>query len=391
MLSIQLFGDVVLRYHGRLLAFKAPPRTLPLLAYILLHRKEVIARERIAMQLWPDDPENVALGNLRRHLHYLKSILPSDGGQFIVIDRRTVHWNERGPLWLDVQAFEALSAGEDKVEQAIEVYRDDLLPLCEDDWIYFERERLRNLQTLNLERALAHATARGDRAALLKHAQRLLALDPWREDVMRQLIVVRRELGDRAGALAEYERFAKRLQEELGTNPMSETLAALTAEAVPAPQPQKTVASPPSLVGRESELERLRTWWSRTAPSGASIMLIGGEAGIGKTSLMEALAEFVRAQGVPVYRGTTSFSESMPYEPFIVALRDAGDTSFVVTASPTRAELFEKFVTRFRALAVDTPALTLLEDLHWADEDTLALLQHLILALSDTHLQFGAT
>ncbi len=391
MLSIELFGDVVLRHNGSVLAFKAPPRTLPLLAYIVLHRKEVIARERIAAQLWPDDPENAALGNLRRHLHYLKNVLPANAGEYILIDRRTLQWNLDLPMWLDVEAFEAASADESRIQEAIELYRDDLLPLCEDDWIYFERERLRNVQTLNLERALALATARGDRRALLQHAQRLLALDPWREDVMRQLITLRRSLGDRAGALAEYERFAKRLQDELGTDPMPETLAALTEEPVALPQPATESVRRAPFVGRESELERLRAWWSRAARTGASIMLIGGEAGIGKTSLTEALAALVQTQGVPVYRGTTSFSESMPYEPFIVALRDAGNTDFTVTASPSRVELFEHFVNRFRALAVDTPALLVIEDLHWADEDTLALLQHLILALSGTPLHFVAT
>ena len=68
----------------------------------------------------------------------------------------------------------------------------------------------------------------------------MLAHDPWLEDVLRTLIRLRYEAGDRAGALVEYERFARTLRAELGTDPMAETRAAYEAiahEAAPAHAP----------------------------------------------------------------------------------------------------------------------------------------------------------
>src|SRR6202022_983908 len=65
-----------------------------------------------------------------------------------------------------------------------------------------------------------------DYATAIPAAQRLLADDPWRDDVLRTLVRLRYEAGDRAGALAEYEGFAAALRDELGTEPMAETQAA---------------------------------------------------------------------------------------------------------------------------------------------------------------------
>src|SRR5690348_12496673 len=157
MLSIQLLGDVTLKHRGEIVPFKAPPRTLPLLAYLLLHRKEAVSRERVAAQLWPDEHETDARANLRRHIHYLAKVLPEDSGAWLQVDRRTVSWNVSLPQWIDIDAFESASAAEDRLDEAIELYRDDLLPTCYDDWIYYERERLRGMQVLNLERAIERA------------------------------------------------------------------------------------------------------------------------------------------------------------------------------------------------------------------------------------------
>jgi DNA-binding SARP family transcriptional activator len=387
VLSIQLLGDVTIRYDGRLVPFKAPPRTLPLLAYLLLHRQETVSRERVAAQLWPDDHETDARANLRRHVHYLLKVLPEEGGPWLHIDRRTISWNDTLPQWIDIDAFEKAGASEDTLDEAIELYRDDLLPTCYDDWMYYERERLRSLQISNLERAIARAKQNADRPSMLKYAQRLLAMDPWREDVMRELLATRQALGDRAGALAEFERFAQRLQDDLGVEPMAETLAVLndTAPLAPALPAQSTI------VGRESEMERLRAWWSRATRSGCSVALIGGEAGIGKSALLEVLAGLAASEGARAFKGTTSFSESTPYEPFLVALRDAGDTSFTVPRTSTRRELFELFTQRFRDLAQDGPVLVALEDLHWADQETIDLLEHAVTALADVPIFFVGT
>jgi len=130
---------------------------------------------------------------------------------------------------------------------------------------------------------------RGERAfeAALRYAQALVAHDPWREDAIRHVMSLRYEMGDRAGAIDEYERFAARLDAEIRVAPMPETIAAYDAIVAVArrrpdasPESQKT--SPGAdrwtimpLCGRERELRWLHERWSRAVRGAGGTMLIG--------------------------------------------------------------------------------------------------------------------
>src|SRR5271165_1320135 len=101
--------------------FRAPPRTLPLLTYLLLHRAKPVSREMAAFTLWPDDDETSARTNLRRHLHYLQSALPvpPPGRPWVLIEgRSTVRWNPRAACEIDVVEFERLSSSDASLESA---------------------------------------------------------------------------------------------------------------------------------------------------------------------------------------------------------------------------------------------------------------------------------
>ena len=67
---VAVFDDAGLRIH-------TPPRVPVLLTYLLLHRDRPQARDDVAFALWPDDSEDEARANLRRHLNYLRSALAS--------------------------------------------------------------------------------------------------------------------------------------------------------------------------------------------------------------------------------------------------------------------------------------------------------------------------
>ena len=75
-LAIHLFGKPSLLVDATPVRFAAPPKTFPLLAYLLLHRAQPVDRQQIAFALWPDDPEASGRTNLRRHLHHLQRALP---------------------------------------------------------------------------------------------------------------------------------------------------------------------------------------------------------------------------------------------------------------------------------------------------------------------------
>jgi DNA-binding SARP family transcriptional activator len=76
----------------------------------------------------------------------------------------------------------------------------------------------------NLETAIRRRREAGDTVGALRYVEDLLAHDPWREDVLRDLMDLRWRIGDRAGALATFRDFSRRLRTELAADPMPETV-----------------------------------------------------------------------------------------------------------------------------------------------------------------------
>ena len=155
------------------------------------------------------------------------------------------------------------------------------------------------------------------------------------------------------------------------------------------------------LVGREAELERLEAALERARAGAGGIVLLAGEAGVGKSRLSAALAQDA---GVPVLRGAAAQGRTAPYGPLVAALRallharpgglDACGPLRphlarllpelgAAAAETDRATLFEALRC---ALASAGPALVLLDDLHWSDEATLEVLAALAEPLADMPL-----
>jgi DNA-binding SARP family transcriptional activator len=224
LLEIRLLGSLELRSRGRMRPFVAPPRTLPLFAYLLLHRGRPIARKALAEALWPDDPPERSRAELRRHLYYLQKALPParPAAPWIVASHAAVEWNPKASYQVDVDEFLRRDCA-GMCSEAVTLYRGELLAGLDDEWLLCERERLGNLYARNLLALIQDQRARRDFGAALDSVRRLLSHDPWREDAIRHLISIRFETGDRAGAIAEFARFAERLRAELGVTPMRET------------------------------------------------------------------------------------------------------------------------------------------------------------------------
>ncbi len=79
MLNIHLFGNQRVLQNEATLKFSAPPKATPLWAYLLLHRRQPVPRTTLAYTLWPDDSEDEARKNLRRHVYQLQRALPKTG------------------------------------------------------------------------------------------------------------------------------------------------------------------------------------------------------------------------------------------------------------------------------------------------------------------------
>jgi DNA-binding SARP family transcriptional activator/Flp pilus assembly protein TadD len=237
---IHLFGRPHLSEDEVPLKFKAPARALSLLTYLFVHGRAPLSRDAVAFALWPDDMETDARANLRRHLFYLTNdVLPPPAPKtpWIVADKRTIGWNAAAPAWCDIREFERLAADPTGAAEAVTLYRGDLLEGFEDEWLEAARERLRELQVRLLLELIAARRAAGSHAAGIGYARQLLAIDPWREDGIRALIELRNANGDRAGALATYRDFVKRLEAEMGVAPMPATTRTYERVATAAPPP----------------------------------------------------------------------------------------------------------------------------------------------------------
>ncbi|MDQ2664151.1 MAG: AAA family ATPase, partial [Candidatus Eremiobacteraeota bacterium] len=427
-LSIRLLGGLRLRYGELDVRFNAPAKTLALLGYLLVHRDEKISREALAFTLWPDDAENKARANLRRHNLLLQQTLPQEAA-WTIADHRSIQWNAACACEIDIAEFERLSERPETAAEAVNLYAGDLLPDLYDDWILPQRELLRRMQSVNLERLTERYRHDRDFAKAISTAQRLVAHEPWREDTIRTLMSLRYESGDRAGALAEYEAFALRLRRDMDVEPMPETVAryesilrnAPTYRSRTAEHADTPASTPVPFVGREAEFMQLESWWNRAARGHGRCALVSGEAGIGKSRLMAELRNMVDAQGGRAIIGYTTFPEAAPYQAVIEALRGAlpmisarnlkpiwrASAAAVlpelrqldeklpplVALEPERQQdrLLEALVRCFEAIAQTRPLLVVLEDVHWAGSATIAFLEYFTRRVESLPILIAAT
>ncbi len=158
------------------------------------------------------------------------------------------------------------------------------------------------------------------------------------------------------------------------------------------------------LVGRHGERARLEELLRRAGDGVGAIVLLGGEAGVGKTRLA---AEVAAGADALVLRGSATQGATAPYGPLVAALRSRlrAQPDALAGAGPLRAELalllpelgdraaaadrptlFEALRAAFAHVAAERPALVLLDDLQWSDEATLEVLSSLAVPVRELPL-----
>jgi eukaryotic-like serine/threonine-protein kinase len=228
----------------------AQPKRLALLAYLAANAGTAACRrDRLLALFWPELDEPRARKALNRAVHFLRheiggETIPSRNGDEIAVD--PTH------LWCDIAAFQsAVNSGD--WTHALTLYRGDLLPSfyvddapAFDEWMEQERTRLR-LAAASAARALATEREHEGKATIaISLARRAAALSELDERMVRQLLALLDRLGDRAGALEVYDRFARRLRDEFDAEPAVETnrlIAEIRARADASPNHKRDVAT----------------------------------------------------------------------------------------------------------------------------------------------------
>ena len=349
-------------------------------------------RGRLAQLLWPDAAEARARANLRQCLHRLKAAggPPWWTGDAVLALAPDVQLLPPG----DPDAGELLAGWSAPGSGSLS------------DWLQQARERARaeQLQALAARAQAAEAAQAYEQA--LAPVQRMLALDPLAEAHHRALMRLHYLRGATDQALAQHERLRRLLAQELGAQPDAQTAALLQLiQQARSPTPGRAAPAllgaalqrPPQLAGREAELQALLGPLQQRA----TVLLIG-EAGMGKTRLIEAVAQRQRAQSALVVSARPG-DQAVPYalaRRWLRALASHGGLPAEARTRAALARLLPEWADGAAGAAPPAPAdaaariraaaqqlldaaiaqgLTalLLDDLHHADGASIELLQGL--------------
>ena len=401
MLRVRVVGGLALTADGEALQPPAgrPPRAL--LGWLATHPGRH-ARGRLAAELWPDFRDESARANLRTALSAVREALGAAAATALVADRRVVGLAGPPEVVIDVNEFDALLKAGRTAEAIAALGEGDVLPDLDFDWVFRERDRLRERVGGAMARLAAESEAAGDRIGAIEWLRRRSDRDPFDEPAHRDLIAALDRAGDRAGAVVVYERLSERLRRELGVAPSAATrglAASLRTEPVApggAGADDKTERERRGLprrldpgrwrggfVGRAGALTRLHAAWAGARGGSVAFAVVVGEAGIGKTRLAACFAAEVHAGGATVLAGVAEEDGDTPYGPIVDALegalgpdgqpmaRDAVDDAHA------RVRLQARLAGAVERAAGGRPLLLVLDDLHWSDPDTLAFLRHL--------------
>lgn len=291
-------------------------KVLGLLAY-LATTNQVHSRPSLVTLLWPDKESHKAQSSLRHALSTLKKAL---GSGYLDIQRHTAGLSPEANITIDVVTFRQLlstKAGEAQLanyERAIELYQDDFLAgfglpdsVAFDEWLYYEKEALRQLYGYALERVVALSIEQKQFQKAVMYAGLWVAFDPIHEEAHRVLMRLYAQTGLRSTALQQFELCKRVLWEQLGLEPESETravYAAILANDEPTKKSARVKGKKEArvlgnlprpgtpFVGRHDELQKLSTM---LADPNCHLLTLTGLGGTGKTRLAYQLAKQTQA------------------------------------------------------------------------------------------------
>jgi DNA-binding SARP family transcriptional activator len=316
-------------------------------------------REQVLEIIWPEvDPES-ALNSFGKALHAARhalepELLPRESSSYLRLTESVVTLDPEH-VWIDIDHFEQFAESAlcqsdiSTYEAAIGAYGGDLLPEDRyEDWCAERRAYLAELHMRLLLDLAEELARRGSHSAAAGRLREALQHDPTREDVHRRLMAVYASAGRRDQAVRQFHVCRDMLRRDLDLAPGAETEGLYEEIVAHRPKPDHEVAAP--FVGRQLLLERLGDELRQADAGSGRMILLSGEAGVGKSRLAAEFAADARARGCCVLcGGSAEHANHLAYGPFAVALE-----SYVADRSDAeRGELAQ----RFPALAPFVPSL----------------------------------
>jgi DNA-binding SARP family transcriptional activator len=384
-----------------------------LVKVLALARGSAVSADTVVEALWPDgDAPTKPMDQIGVLVSRLRSVIGgdrlarSDAGWSLTVD------------WLDVAELEnrvdeaaaRLAAGSPTAARAaaraaLDLIRGELLA-DEPDPVWAEAERVAVARLIARARIVAaEATlAVGDPADAAAVAEGALDHDPYDEAALRTLMRAHAAAGRPASALAAYARMRERLSEDLGVDPVKETEELHTAILLSEPlvMPEAVVPRATArLVGRVSELAVLDAALAQAQSGAAASVVIEGEAGIGKTALVNAWLSARGGDTATFVGRCDELGRGLPLQPLLDALAahvrhhpDLEVPASLVTllgpiatasdAQPTtvtdpvlgQAQLFADLLGTFEHASGDRTCVVVVEDVHLAAASTVEWLYY---------------
>ncbi|MDF2704398.1 MAG: ATPase-like protein [Nonomuraea muscovyensis] len=428
MVFIRVLGAFAAEVDGAAVHLGGP-RQRGVLALLVAARGQVVPVDRMIEDLWRGEPPARALMSLQAYVSNLRRLLepgrPPRTPARLLVSAAPGYALRLPPEAVDAWRFEGLlgqartdtdlRAAQARLAEALGLWQGPAFAeVADEPWAAAETARLNELRLVATELHVAAGLRIGDPAAVVPEAERLTRDEPLREEGWRLHALALWSSGRQADALATLRRARGILAEELGLDPgpdltaleeaiLTQRTDVLRATVPPPPltAPLPQVAPLPGaapiveapFVGREAQLSALVTAATGAATDGARIALVTGEAGLGKSTLLEHLGRRLEHDGWLVAVGRCPEVDSAPPAwAWTEALRAAAATTspgeFANDLAPllTDTEPVNADATagRFRlrqavwkwlaAVATERPVAVVLDDLHWADATTLELL-----------------
>lgn len=237
---VYLFRQFDLQLEDEVLDTCRAQKVRQLFTYLLVNRDRPHSREKLATLLWRDNNPSQAKQYLRQVLWQLQSELDEAaavGQDMLSVDADWIELNRAADFWLDIEEFERAYHSvqgirgstmdpetASSLENAVELYRGDLLEECHQDWCILERERLHNIYLAMLDKLVGYCEATHAYESGMAFGWKILASDKAHERTYQRLMRLNYFAGNRTAALRLFTQCAEILQQELHVEPSERTV-----------------------------------------------------------------------------------------------------------------------------------------------------------------------